>query len=196
MCNEISNKSSIKAATRQLGFTAGKLAILASLTLGSMVGLAPAPAMADGGEFLGLVGGGLAGGLIGNAFGHGRGRTAATAGGAVLGAVVGDSYGYSVDRSRHGGYYDGGYSRGSYYQPSTVYYSQPAPQRVYYVPSYEERVQTVAVVPARTTYVVDNSVPASTSYCREYDQGVTIGGRTQSSYGTACQQPDGSWKIQ
>ena len=32
-------------------------------------------------------------------------------------------------------------------------------------------------------------------YCREYTQDVTIGGAARSSYGTACQQPDGTWKI-
>ena len=33
------------------------------------------------------------------------------------------------------------------------------------------------------------------TYCREYTQKVTIGGVPQKSYGTACQQPDGTWKI-
>ncbi len=32
-------------------------------------------------------------------------------------------------------------------------------------------------------------------YCREFQQSVTIGGRTEQSYGTACMQPDGSWEI-
>ena len=32
-------------------------------------------------------------------------------------------------------------------------------------------------------------------YCREYTQTVTIDNRPQQSYGTACRQPDGSWKI-
>lgn len=33
-------------------------------------------------------------------------------------------------------------------------------------------------------------------YCREYQQEITIGGEKQQSYGTACRQPDGSWKIE
>ncbi|MDP6735033.1 MAG: RT0821/Lpp0805 family surface protein [Nitrospinaceae bacterium] len=33
-------------------------------------------------------------------------------------------------------------------------------------------------------------------YCREYQQTVVIGGKEQQAYGTACKQPDGSWKIQ
>jgi surface antigen len=32
-------------------------------------------------------------------------------------------------------------------------------------------------------------------YCREYQQTVTIGGKTETAYGTACRQPDGSWRI-
>jgi surface antigen len=37
---------------------------------------------------------------------------------------------------------------------------------------------------------------ASGQYCREYRQDVIIGGEKQQAYGTACRQPDGSWKIQ
>ncbi len=32
-------------------------------------------------------------------------------------------------------------------------------------------------------------------YCREYQQTVTIGGEPETAYGTACRQPDGTWKI-
>ena len=31
--------------------------------------------------------------------------------------------------------------------------------------------------------------------CREYTTTVIVGGQQQSAYGTACRQPDGSWKI-
>lgn len=37
---------------------------------------------------------------------------------------------------------------------------------------------------------------ASGQYCREYRQTITIGGEPQTSYGTACRQPDGTWQIQ
>jgi surface antigen len=46
-----------------------------------------------------------------------------------------------------------------------------------------------SVTPVRT---FQNSQGA---YCREFQQTVTIGGREERSYGTACRQPDGSWKI-
>lgn len=32
-------------------------------------------------------------------------------------------------------------------------------------------------------------------YCREFQQEVTIGGQREEAYGTACQQPDGSWQV-
>ena len=32
-------------------------------------------------------------------------------------------------------------------------------------------------------------------YCREFQQTVTVGGRSEQAYGTACQQPDGAWQV-
>jgi len=46
-----------------------------------------------------------------------------------------------------------------------------------------------SVVPVETWQASDGS------YCREYQQTITIGGQTTEGYGTACRQPDGSWKI-
>jgi surface antigen len=36
---------------------------------------------------------------------------------------------------------------------------------------------------------------ASGSYCREFTQTIVVGRRTEQGYGTACRQPDGSWRI-
>jgi heme exporter protein D len=36
---------------------------------------------------------------------------------------------------------------------------------------------------------------ADGQYCREYQQTVTVGGRSEQAYGTACMQPDGAWHI-
>ena len=174
---------------------------ISTLALAGLIATASLPAFAGTNEFLGLVGGAVGGGFIGNTIGKGSGRTVATATGAVLGGLVGQSVGSSLDRAnrydRGYGYYDrtGYYGRGGYYESSTVYVERPQP--VYYVPSYEQRVRTYEVVPAPASYtIVDNSLSApSQPYCREFNQNVTVGGRTQPSYGTACQQPDGSWKI-
>ena len=32
-------------------------------------------------------------------------------------------------------------------------------------------------------------------YCREFQSEINVGGQREKGYGTACQQPDGSWKI-
>lgn len=36
---------------------------------------------------------------------------------------------------------------------------------------------------------------ASGRYCREFQHEVTIGGRAEEAYGTACLNPDGSWEV-
>jgi surface antigen len=46
------------------------------------------------------------------------------------------------------------------------------------------------------TVTVTHTYQSGGTYCREYQQTVTIGGKQEKGYGTACRQPDGSWKIQ
>lgn len=46
------------------------------------------------------------------------------------------------------------------------------------------------VTPTRTYQL------ANGTYCREYKQTITVGGEQQQAYGTACRQPDGTWKIE
>ena len=48
---------------------------------------------------------------------------------------------------------------------------------------------TGAVTPVRTYQT------STGQYCREYTQTITIGGEKHKSYGTACRESDGSWKI-
>jgi hypothetical protein len=36
---------------------------------------------------------------------------------------------------------------------------------------------------------------ADGAYCREFQQSVVVGGRSEQAYGVACQQPDGTWQI-
>lgn len=45
------------------------------------------------------------------------------------------------------------------------------------------------VTPTRTYQTADGT------YCREYQTTVSIDGKKEKGYGTACRQPDGSWKI-
>lgn len=42
---------------------------------------------------------------------------------------------------------------------------------------------------------VREGTSTSGRYCREFQQEVTVGGKTEQAYGTACRQPDGSWEV-
>lgn len=66
-------------------------------------------------------------------------------------------------------------------------------------PSYEahaagyltEQSEAVPAVQAPAATLVAGTPPV----CQEYTKKVTIGGETQTIYGTACRQPDGTWDI-
>ncbi|HTI86628.1 MAG TPA: hypothetical protein VL966_08485 [Alphaproteobacteria bacterium] len=73
--------------------------------------------------------------------------------------------------------------------PPPVYYPPPPP--VVYVPAPAPVVTPmVDATPASEPYRT-----ADGRYCREYTTTTRVGGVLQSSYGTACLQPDGSWRI-
>ena len=101
----------------------------------------------------------------------------------------------------------GGYG---YYPPGWGYYGYPG----YYQPYYVAPPPVVYVppsayypAPAPVTYAapVQSSIPAdqtSATYtnesgqtCREYQTTAIVGGVSQPTYGTACLQPDGSWRA-
>lgn len=75
-----------------------------------------------------------------------------------------------------------GYSH-YYYPPAVVY---PAPPPVIIAPPRVVYTQPPALIPAPN---------ADSAQCREYQAKVMINGKPQNSYGTACRQPDGTWKI-
>ncbi|MBI1309472.1 MAG: hypothetical protein GC129_06490 [Proteobacteria bacterium] len=54
----------------------------------------------------------------------------------------------------------------------------------------------LALLSAAATALALPALAQDTSYCREFTQTITIGGKTQKGYGTACLQPDGSWELQ
>ncbi|MFQ5939023.1 MAG: RT0821/Lpp0805 family surface protein [Alphaproteobacteria bacterium] len=123
-----------------------------------------------------LVGAGL-GALAGSQIGSGGGQLAAVAVGTLLGAFVGSEVGKSLDKA------DQMYAQQAAQQAQdgqlgqTITWNNP------------DSGHSGTVTPVRDGY---NS---GGSYCREFQQTVTIGGKTEEAYGTACQQPDGSWKI-
>jgi surface antigen len=126
------------------------------------------------GTLLGAVGGALAGSQVGK----GRGQLVAVAAGTLLGGFLGSEIGKSLDRAdrlameqttqRTLEATPSGDSV-SWRNPDSGNYGTVRPQ-----PSYQN---------------------ASGQYCREYAQTITVDGKTETAHGTACRQPDGSWKI-
>jgi surface antigen len=126
----------------------------------------------------GTVLGAAGGGLLGAQFGRGDGRLAAVALGTFLGALVGSEVGRSLDRADRLAI-----ERATQRSLETSPSGRPTEWRN----------------PDSGHYGTVTPEPAFKSregeFCREYQQTVTIGGRTEEAYGTACRQPDGSWKI-
>ena len=75
-----------------------------------------------------------------------------------------------------------------YYAPPPVYYAAPPP--VMYMPPPVAYAPPLAAQPASPVYQAPNG-----QYCREYQTTVYVAGRPQPSYGTACLQPDGVWRV-
>ncbi|PWC52902.1 hypothetical protein [Azospirillum sp. TSO22-1] len=69
----------------------------------------------------------------------------------------------------------------------------PPPRVVYYPPP------PVVYAPPPSGLYADPTGPAyvgpSGAYCREFQTSAVIDGRRQPMHGTACQQPDGSWRV-
>jgi hypothetical protein len=78
----------------------------------------------------------------------------------------------------------------AYYYPPPVYY--PAPAYAYPAYRYPYAYPPPAAYPPPTFY---SSPAAAGQTCREYQTTTDIGGRRQPAYGTACLQPDGTWRI-
>lgn len=127
-----------------------------------------------GGGLLGAVGGAVAG----SQFGKGKGQLAATAAGTLIGALVGSEVGKSLDKA------DQQYAHRAQVQ------AQAAPIGQQIVWSNPDSGHSGTVTPVR-----EGRIPSTGEYCREYQQSVQVGGQTQNAYGTACRQPDGSWRV-
>ena len=134
----------------------------------------PPPAYYGGGgsNLLGTLFGGAVGGIAGSQIGDGSGRTAAIIGGSVLGAIVGGNIGRSPYDHAHA---------------VNVFEATPSNQTVAW--QNPDDGYGYQVTPMRT-YQTNGG-----QYCREYQAVASVGGRAQSTYGTACRTPDGDWQI-
>ncbi len=125
----------------------------------------------------GTVLGGVGGAVAGAQFGSGRGQLAATAVGTLLGAYLGSEVGKSLDRA------DQEAARRAEMQAHTA----PIGQTITW--NNPQSGNFGSYTPIR------DGVDSQGNQCREYQTNVTVGGRNERAYGTACRQPDGSWRI-
>ncbi len=129
-------------------------------------------------EKLGTILGAAVGAIAGAQVGSGKGRTTAIAVGTLLGSLAGSSVGKSLDELDK--------IKLHQTQQSTLENSPSGRVSSWDNPD-SGNSGTITPQPAVQT--------ASGVYCREYQQTITVSGRTEEAYGEACRQPDGTWKI-
>lgn len=126
----------------------------------------------------GAVLGGIGGGLIGSRIGSGRGAVIATIAGAVLGGLLGSAVGKQLD------------------ERDRLMMARETQSTLETAPSGRTTTWRNPDTGAQGTVTPRPAYQASSGQqCREFQQTVTVGGKTEQAYGTACRQPDGSWKI-
>ncbi len=123
---------------------------------------------------VGTVSGGVIGGLVGSQFGGGTGKLVAVGAGALAGALIGGAIGKNMDDT------------------DKMRMNQALETNTVGQPAYWQNQNTgtaYTVVPTKNVTVDGNQ------YCREYRTTANVAGKQQQIYGTACRQPDGSWKV-
>ncbi|HCR85271.1 MAG TPA: hypothetical protein DIV86_01185 [Alphaproteobacteria bacterium] len=129
-------------------------------------------------ENIGMVAGALGGAFAAQGVGKGKGNTLAIAGGTILGGLLGSSIGASLDRA------DMAYANSS--TQNGLEQTSDGVTSTWRNPNTGN---------AGTVTPVNTYKTSSGQYCREFTQTVMIGGRNESASGTACRQPDGTWRI-
>lgn len=124
----------------------------------------------------GLAVGAVAGGIIGNQVGNGTGKVLATVAGAVVGGIVGSEIGRAMDQQdrmlAQQAEFDA-LERGNsgvprrWRNPDNGRYGEVVPSRPY---------------------------RRGPDDCRDYTHTIYIDGRPQTMRGTACRNPDGTWR--
>jgi surface antigen len=129
-------------------------------------------------EQMGAVAGAGLGALAGSQIGSGKGQLAAVAIGTLLGAWAGSEVGRQLDE------------RDRLLASQAVQEAHAAPIGQTITWKNAETGHAGTVTPTR-----EGTNNQTGAYCREYQQTVTVGGKTQEAYGTACRQPDGTWQV-
>lgn len=125
-------------------------------------------------RLIGQLLGGATGAAIGSQIGDGRGRIVAIIGGTLAGFFLGGQIGRTMDKADH------------LCVDQALEYAPDGKTIEWYTPGENQRHQ---VIPHETFQSGDGR------YCREYTAKSIIDGKIIQTYGTACRQPDGSWRI-
>jgi surface antigen len=123
---------------------------------------------------IGTVSGGVIGGLVGSQFGKGGGQMLGIGAGILAGALIGGAIGKNMDDT------------------DKMKMNKALETNAVGAPAYWQNSNTgnsYTVVPVKNVAYDGNP------YCREYRTTAIIAGKKQQMYGTACRQPDGSWKM-
>ncbi len=130
-------------------------------------------------EIGGLLAGAALGGFLGSQIGGGTGAMVATGAGVLLGGLIGGNIGKQLDEKDR---------LEAERATQTALESSRSGQTIAW--TNPDSGNRGTVTPTKT-YQNNNN-----EYCREYQQTVVIGGKTEDAHGTACRQPDGSWRVQ
>lgn len=129
-------------------------------------------------EVLGGLGGAAVGGLAGSQIGKGKGQLVAVGAGVLIGALLGTSIGRSLDKADR--------LHVAQTAGTALEQNQTGQQSSW---SNPDSGNSGSITPTRTTYNTTGQP------CREYQQTIVVGGKTQSGYGTACRDANGDWRI-
>jgi surface antigen len=138
----------------------------------------------------------LFGGLIGGGMGAGIGYAAGKSKGAAIGGILGLGLGAIIAAAANED--DRRYNRHVSYAPPPPAYAPPpvytpAPYDPAYRPgAYQPPYQPAPVYGQHGPYA---GAQYSQAYCREYNGTIYVNGNRYPSHGTACLQPDGTWRT-
>lgn len=123
---------------------------------------------------VGVVSGAALGALVGNQFGSGDGKVAATIAGGLVGAFIGNAIGVSLDAQQQQQAAAAQYQALETGRPGAPVGWQQGSARGEVIPGPRYRVNSYE--------------------CRDYTHQIWIDGQPQTARGTACRQPDGTWR--